>query len=203
MVRLVHTFAQTLAAMEREEDVVSLRSFSPTHLRGPSGAAMLRWRALLHMLTLRVVGSGLPHAPTLDDSALLIERAREELEGLEATIEAYQCVQGVDLSDALRDAAALAPVPGSWLEVVVAQLVLGVAALLQSHGSVADRAHKAENVAAARSALRDLRAVSPAAFDGMSALLTRWLDVACGALDDWDRSACLAALQRELASAPL
>jgi len=168
-----------------------------------SESARLRWRGMLHTATLRVAGSAIVHAPTLDDCAAVLERAREDLEDLEDTVELFRELTGRDLAVELSGAGASMPSPESWLEVTVAQLVLCVAAQMEAHSSLGYLARKTEHVAAARSTLRDLWACSPGLLEPLPELLSRWVGVACSALDDSSRLRYFDALRRELHSAPV
>jgi hypothetical protein len=174
----------------------------------PAPLATLWRRALRQSATLKAVSAAMAHAPTLDDCAASIERAKQELEHLECSVELYRELCGGDLSDEIAGAAAALPAPESWLEAAVAQLVLCVASPLEAQAEVSaagtrrarvrQLAEETEHVDAARAALSEVCATAPASFAAISKLVSRWLNVALETLDSSARAAYLEGLRREI-----
>jgi 1,2-phenylacetyl-CoA epoxidase catalytic subunit len=175
----------------------------------PELARALRRHAVRQVVTLKASGAALAHAPTLDERAGAIERAREELAHLEQASEVYRELAGADLLQAAEQEALRLPVPSSYAEASLAQLVLCLAARvdLDQHRQVAepfrhitDRAlaEETEHVHAARAALAELCGGPNLSREAASQLLERWLPVALDSLDeDRTRAVYLAELSRE------
>lgn len=175
----------------------------------PALAEALRRHAVRQVATLKASGAALAHAPTLDDRIGAIERAKEELQHLEQASEVYRELSGGDLLQDAESAAAKLPIPESWVEASVAQLVLCLAARvdLSRHREVprpfratAERAlaDETEHVSAACAALAELCAQSPAMAQNASGFVQRWLPVALESLDeDGAREAYLSELAHE------
>lgn len=169
----------------------------------------LRRRALRQHTTLKVVSAAIAHAPTLDECAASVERARQQLEHLECSVERFRELSGGDLMDELSTALVEQPRPESWLEATVAQLVLCVASWHESREPLArvariddalarELAEEAEYVDAARAALRELCRATPTGRMVVSKLVSRWLLVALETLERSARRDYLAALRREI-----
>ncbi len=169
----------------------------------------LRRHAMRQVATLKASGAALAHAPTFDDRASAVERAREELAHLEEASELYRELSGQDLlKDAEATVAAL-PIPSSWVEASVAQLVLCLAARvdLDRQNEVvpalqklrdSSRAHEAEHVSAARAALSEACAGSVEHAREASEYIERWLPVALDSLEAQEtKQAYLDELARE------
>jgi 1,2-phenylacetyl-CoA epoxidase catalytic subunit len=176
----------------------------------PELARALRRHAVRQVATLKASGAALAHAPTLDERASAVERAREELLHLEQASEVYrELSSGADLLQDAEQVAAQLPVPSSWAEASVAQLVLCLAARvdLDQHRHLAEPfkklteralAEETEHVHAARAALIELRASAGLGKGELDALLARWLPVALDSLDEAPtRELYLGALSRE------
>lgn len=176
----------------------------------PALAQALRRHAVRQLATLKASGAALAHAPTLDDRIGAIERAKEEFQHLELATEIYRELSGTDLLLHAEPAAARLPVPASWVEASVAQLVLCLAARLDlsRHRDVPPPfrapvqralADETEHVAAACAALTELCAESPGTADDASAYVERWLPVALESLgEDGSRESYLAELEQEV-----
>lgn len=160
----------------------------------PHVAQTIRRHAMRQVATLKASGAALAHAPTLDDRASAVERAREELAHLEEASELYRELSGKDLLKDAEDAAATLPIPSSWVEASVAQLVLCLAARvdLERQNEVEpalqrlterSRASETEHVAAARAALSELCAASEAQAREAAEYIERWLPVALDSLE--------------------
>jgi 1,2-phenylacetyl-CoA epoxidase catalytic subunit len=175
----------------------------------PQVAQTIRRHAMRQVATLKASGAALAHAPTLDDRASAVERAREELAHLEEASELYRELSGKDLLKDAEGAAATLPIPSSWMEASVAQLVLCLAARVDLERQTQvepalqkltdrSRAHETEHVAAARSALSELCSASAAQAREATEYIERWLPVALDSLDAHEtKQAYLAELERE------
>ncbi len=175
----------------------------------PALAQALRRHAVRQVATLKASGAALAHAPTLDDRIGAIERAKEELQHLEQASEVYRELSGGDLLKDAESQAAKLPVPESWVEASVAQLVLCLAARvdLSRHAELprpfrqtAARAlaEETEHVSAACAALAELCAQSKATAQDASGFVQRWLPVALESLEeDGTREAYLSELAQE------
>ncbi|MGK3995728.1 hypothetical protein [Sorangium sp. So ce1024] len=173
-------------------------------------ACRLRRHAVRQLAALHVCGAALAHAPSLDERASAIERAREELERLESGSELYRELLGRELLDEAAPEAAKVPIPSSWIDAAAAQLALSLAARIElgrdqtlaapfAYLSLRALAEQTEHVNAARAALCDLCDTSQAAADSASQCLGRWLLVALDLLDAGDtRRAYLAQIEREI-----
>lgn len=161
----------------------------------PALARALRRHAVRQVATLKASGAALAHAPTLDDRIGAIERAKEELEHLEQASEVYRELSGADLLQDAESVAAKLPVPESWVEASVAQLVLCLAARvdLSRHRELpspfrkpAERAlaEETEHVSAACAALAELCAKTPASAQEAAGYVERWVPVALDSLDE-------------------
>lgn len=176
----------------------------------PALARALRRHAVRQVATLKASGAALAHAPTLDDRIGAIERAKEELQHLEQASEVYRELSGADLLQDAESAAAKLPIPESWVEASVAQLVLCLAARvdLSRHREVARPfrgpaqralAEETEHVVAACAALSELCAQSPGVASEASKYVERWLPVALESLEeDGSREAYLSELAHEV-----
>jgi hypothetical protein len=181
---------------------------SKSFVADPTSAVALRSDAIRQTATLRAASVAIAHAPTIDDCAAAIERAREALEQLERSMALYEELHAADLSTEIEPWTATLPVPDSWLDAVVGQLVLGLAERVEllrrssstgsSHRSNCDVAAHTEHVEAARAALRELSASRTEA--RISSSLLRWLPVALATLDEATQLVYLAALRRDAAS---
>jgi hypothetical protein len=141
---------------------------------------------------LRATSAAIAQAPTIDERAGSLERAREKLLQLERAAELYAQTTGADL---LADAEKLIgelPSPSTWLESAVAQLLLCLAAQVEletarecSFEHTADvLAREAEHVNAARAALQEAQGCSEELREAVHACTTRWLSMALGTLAD-------------------
>jgi hypothetical protein len=158
-------------------------------------ARTLLRRGARQLGVLRATGAAIASAPSMDDCAGSIERAREELLHLEHAAELYAEATGADL---LLDAECLIgelPSPSGWLEAVLAQLMLCLAAQVELetasdvHLDLEPSARKAlaretEHVNAARAALHEARAFSSEMREHLRESTARWLPVALGTLED-------------------
>ncbi len=175
----------------------------------PALARALRRHAVRQVATLKASGAALAHAPTLDDRIGALERAKEELSHLEQASEVYREISGADLLKDAETTAAELPVPASWVEASVAQLVLCLAARvdLDQHREVtqpfrllADKAmaEETEHVSAARAALAELCTHRAGTAEVAGDFVKRWMPVALDSLDEPEtREAYLGALERE------
>jgi len=175
----------------------------------PQVAEALRRHAVRQVATLKASGAALAHAPTLDDRVGAIERAKEELAHLEQASEVYRELSGADLLKDAEQVAAQLPVPSSWIEASVAQLVLCLAARVDLEQfseaakplrGVTQRAivEETEHVNAARAALLELCANSPNTAAAATGYMARWVPVALDSLEPNDsRSTYLKELEKE------
>jgi hypothetical protein len=178
-------------------------------------ARTLLRRGARQLGVLRATGAAIASAPTLDDCAGSIERAREELLHLERAAELYGEATGTDL---LTDAEALLgelPNPSSWLEAVLAQLMLCLAAQVELEtasdvqvelepSARQTLARETEHVNAARAALHEVDAFSTELRDGLRVGTARWLPVALSTLeDDLTRARYTRELERTVEPIPL
>jgi hypothetical protein len=169
---------------------------SPPHLdsdgQGRLAQTLLR-RGVRQIGVLRATSAAIAQAPTIDERAGSLERAREKLLQLERAAELYAQTTGADL---LADAEKLIgelPSPTSWLEAAVAQLLLCLAAQVEletarersqeTHAPEA-LARETEHVNAARAALQEAHAYSDELREAVHACTTRWLAMALGTLED-------------------
>ena len=176
----------------------------------PQVAEALRRHAVRQVATLKASGAALAHAPSLDDRVGAIERAKEELAHLEQASEVYRELSGADLLGDAEQVAAKLPIPGSWLEASVAQLVLCLAARVDFARFVEvatplrgvtelAMVEEAEHVSAARAALDELCAGSPQTAEVATEYMARWLPVALDSLETGaPRSAYLKELETEV-----
>lgn len=174
----------------------------------PTGAS-LRFRALLQRANLQVASVALAHAPSTDHAAACIDRARQHLTQFECTTELYWDQVGGDITDDIAATLASMPMPGSWLEANIAQLVLSLATQHESRqffdpskpsrALLRHLAESAEHVEGAREALRDLCVAEPELSAQMPVLAARWLSFA---LDGLERGAQDTCLQRIRAAMP-
>ncbi|HEY6877018.1 MAG TPA: hypothetical protein VI299_03325 [Polyangiales bacterium] len=163
-------------------------------------AYALQRSAIRQTATLRAACAAVSYAPTLDDCAAAIERARDELEHLERSAEEYRELHDAELTDAIADQVAQLPLPTSWFEAALAQLVLCLAARIEAtsdmDGPVAASAlrvvRECEHVDAARAAVRELRVSHPRQVPAER--VDRWLQIALDSLSDEHRATYLAAL---------
>lgn len=175
----------------------------------PQLARALRRHAVRQVATLKASGAALAHAPTLDDRVGAVERAKEELAHLEQASEAYRELSGKDLLQDAEKVAAELPVPASWAEASVAQLVLCLAACvdLDRHADVAAPfraltqkaiAEEREHVNAAKAALAEIRTASQLSQEEAGKLVARWLPVALDSLEEEEtKRAYLAELSQQ------
>ena len=183
------------------DTIIAPESLDPS-LRSALRTSLLHSGALL-LQALHVASTAVVHAPTLDDRAGTLERARELLLQLEYAAALYR-----DLSDAdlLQHAQRMLPnvnLPGSWLEVASAQLVLALAAHaalehqlplagVPSEGARFALACLTEHCHAARAALDELDVSSPSQRAALRGSLDRWLSVISGVFGESElRSNCL------------
>jgi hypothetical protein len=160
----------------------------------PTAASLLR-QVLRGLAALRAASAGLAYAPSLDERAATLERAREELIELERCAAFYEDATGKDLlADAERMLAGL-PVPKSWLDACLGRLLLCLAARVELAERAAksvtldpsvtlELAREAEHVNAARAALLELGTERSPRRALTNEFLTRWLDVALLSLND-------------------
>ncbi len=156
--------------------------------------SLLRCGSLL-LQTLDVASMAVIQAPTLDDRAGALERARELLLQLEHAAALYRDLCGADLLQHAKRLTAHTTLPASWLEVAIAQLLLGYAAhfallhqlQLTRVPSEATRfalACQAEHCSAARAALDELHASSATGRANVRTSMDYWLSVSLAALDE-------------------
>lgn len=155
-------------------------------------ARTLQRRALRQSATLRAASAAIAHAPTLDDCAASIQRAREELEHLEHSVECYRDLTGLDLTRELERETSGLLVPTSWVEASVAQLVLCLAARIDASHQLSTRrpkrrlireiAEESEHVNAARAALFERDEGQPGHLGALLRLATCWAEVALATL---------------------
>lgn len=150
--------------------------------------ALLR-RAARSAALLRATSAGLAYAPTLDERLCSIERARERLLQFERAAAQYAELTGADL---LSDAEPLLgglPLPSSWPEAALAQLLLALAGRveLESHpgaaGSRVALACETEHANAARAALDELSPSDLPPRELSQAFVRRWIRVAYASLE--------------------
>lgn len=157
-----------------------------------SPATTLLHRGMRQLAILRVTSSAITHAPTLDDCAIAIERARELLSEFERAAESYHRLTAGDL---LEDAAELCgelPTPQSWQESAIALLLLCLATQVEleiereQRGQLAPcsaLASTVDHLRAAHAALDESGAFpAGAAHSLMSGQVGHWLHVALGTL---------------------
>ncbi|MEY4577743.1 MAG: hypothetical protein RL701_2446, partial [Pseudomonadota bacterium] len=147
-------------------------------------------RGVRQIGVLRATSAGIAQAPTIDERAGSLERAREGLLQLEQAAELYADATGADLlADAERLIGAV-PTPASWVESALAQLLLCLAAQVELETSLEPNARRAlaretEHVNAARAALYEAKAFSSELRDSVRAgSSTPWLNMALDTLED-------------------
>ncbi|MET0389281.1 MAG: hypothetical protein ABW321_25130 [Polyangiales bacterium] len=157
-------------------------------------AQILLRRGVRQLGVLRATSAGIARAPTIDDCAGSIERAREELLHLERAADLYAEVTGADLLVDAEQTIGELPHPESWVEALLAQLMLCLAARVELESATEFQvelepntrrmlARRAEQVNAARAALHEARATCELR-DALHAGTTRWLTVVLGTLED-------------------
>lgn len=167
-------------------------------------ATGLRFQAVLQRANLQAASVAIAHAPSADDCAAAIERARQHLEHLEYSLDLYRERFGGELAQEIALAAASLPTPTGWLEANVAQLVLSQASQAEARGWLEPQrpsrtllrqlAESAEHVVAARAALRDLCASEPELASQIPLLAGRWLGGALASLNPATQDACRAGI---------
>lgn len=165
-------------------------------------ARALLQRGIRQVAIVRATSAAIAHAPSIDDCASVIERARDALSRFEHTAEHYRTLTGADLfEDALQLTGEL-PAPSNWQEAALAQLLLCAATRVDlerqrehpsqpagTHGEPnlyagAELAGTLEHMSAARAALLEAGALSAEGSRVQYAGSTGWLRVALGTLSD-------------------
>lgn len=176
--------------------------------------ALLR-RGVRQLAILRATSAAITHAPTIDDCACAIERARDALSQFEHTAERYRALTAADLLTDSQQLSGELPTPSNWQDAALAQLLLCAAtrveleadraAVAQTAGALASHAELAatlEHMSAARAALIEAGAFTAAGSAMLYTGSTGWLRVALGTLgdDDASRSAYRREVERALRS---
>jgi len=171
---------------------------SPRHLDNEARCRLARTllrRGVRQLGVLRAASAGITQAPNMDDRALSIERAREELLQLERAAGLYAEVTGGDLLSDAEQVLSDVPSPASWVEAATAQLLLCLASQVEletgcdTGGEPSERhalLREAERVHAARAALDEAKAFSTELDVTMRAGTSRWLPMALCTLEDDD-----------------
>jgi hypothetical protein len=188
------------------DSIIASESLDPS-LRGALRTSVLRSGALL-LQALHVASTAVVHAPTLDDRAGTLERARELLLQLEYASTLYRDLADADLLQQAKRLLPDVPLPGSWLEVASAQLVLALSAhaalehQLPLAGVPSEAARFAlacqtEHCHAARAALDELDVTSASERAALRSSLDRWLSVISVVLGESElRGNCVHELDR-------
>jgi hypothetical protein len=182
-------------------DLDSLPEAQSVETRVQSARALLL-RGVRQAAILRATSAAITHAPTLDDCASAIERARDALSQFEETSERYCALTSGELLADTQQVSAGRPVPRNWQEAVLAQWLLCAATRVelerereqaqppgetentQSVQTRAELASTLEHMSAARAALQESGAFSP---EGRASLLdgsSEWLKLALATLAD-------------------
>jgi len=174
--------------------------------RVPRSRALLRL-GVRQVAVLRATSASIACAPTIDDCAGCIERARDQLLQLERTAVQYmEHTQASLLADAEQVLGEL-PALGSWVEAMLAQLLLSLATQVElEHAreqgtcespALAVLASATEHVHAARAALHEAGALHTNPRRTSDAATAHWLTIALGTLEDEStRAAYRRALER-------
>ncbi len=167
-------------------------------------------RGVRQAASLRAASAAIAHAPTVDDCAAAIERAREELAHLERTADLYTEFAGRDLTREIEPQIRELPVPASWLEANIAQLVLCLASRIEGRKACATKeatvdsvrraAEESEHVDAARAALRECCGSACGERRPVPACVAAWLRLALEGLGEDEQAAYLDALRRDVFS---
>lgn len=160
-------------------------------------ARFLEGQGAGELVLLHLYSATVPLALTLDEKHLWIHHAADELAHFEAVASAYEEVAAVDLMSAVEPTLVPLPRPRTWLEAVVAALLIDGAvtsriapcspaspALLRNLRSRI-LAGESDHQAAAGLALRQACQCSTARCELVSSLVDRWLPIAVGFLKPW------------------
>jgi ring-1,2-phenylacetyl-CoA epoxidase subunit PaaA len=148
---------------------------------------LLESQGYRELVAVDILASAIRLAPTLDDKALLLHQAHEELEHFEALSGLYEKLGGGDLFEVVRHRLSEVPEPSSWLEAVVVESLFCRAGRFHlrehqspSYAPYADivkriLAEEEEHLTAADGVLRDLCWDDPANVRSAQVHLERWL----------------------------
>jgi 1,2-phenylacetyl-CoA epoxidase catalytic subunit len=148
---------------------------------------LLESQGYRELVAVDILASAIRLAPSLDDKALLLQQAREELEHFEALGGLYEELGAGDLFEVVRHRLAAIPEPSSWLEAVVVESLFCRAGRFHlreqqspaypPYADIVKRilAEEEEHLTAADGVLRDLCRDDPGNLRAAQGHLERWL----------------------------